>query len=200
EGVPYVLFMSRLHEKKGLDLLIEAFGTATAVDYQEWRLVVAGTGNSEYESRMRELVSRLGLSERVAFVGWASGDRRHELLQSASCFALTSHQENFGLAVAEAMAVGLPVLVSEGVDLAEEVRRGAAGIVTPPQIGAIVDGLRALFEADRTAMGANAQRLARNAFAWDSIAASVVALYRQSTGSLHSPLRAGDTLEVGSVA
>ena len=120
---PYVLSLSRLHPKKGLDELIEAFH---ALKDQRWRLVLAGDGPPDYSTFLKEKARG---SERIVFTGWVEGKRKEALMRGASLFALPSRQENFGLSVVEAMACAVPVLVTPHVNLAEDVRAAEAGWV-----------------------------------------------------------------------
>src|SRR6185503_11018246 len=88
---PYVLVLSRLHPKKGLDVLIDVF---LAGEFSDWRLVIAGDGPPEYVSKLKSKASQC---ERIIFTGWVNGEQKDALLGCASLLALPSHQENFGL-------------------------------------------------------------------------------------------------------
>ena len=127
---PYVLALSRIHPKKNYELLIESFlSLAKRPELDRWRLVIAGDGDDDYLSSLRALSERLSGSDRVIFTGWLEGVRKASALQNASLFALPSRQENFAVAAAEALACGVPVLVSEHVNLAPEIARARAGWV-----------------------------------------------------------------------
>ncbi|HEV2834995.1 MAG TPA: glycosyltransferase, partial [Pyrinomonadaceae bacterium] len=108
---PYVLALSRLHPKKALDVLIDAF---ISVNKDPWRLVIAGDGPADYVAFLKQKARR---SERITFTGWVEGEQKDALFRGASLFALPSRQENFGFGVLEAMARGVPALVSSQVDL-----------------------------------------------------------------------------------
>ena len=120
---PYVLVLSRLHPKKGLDVLIDAFQSLGRESFQRWRLVMAGDGPSEYVSRLKSKVK----GDRILFTGWLEGERKEAVLGGASLLVLPSHQENFGLCVMEALAHSVPVLVSPNVNLATEIAAANAG-------------------------------------------------------------------------
>ena len=111
------LFLGRLHPKKNLEFLIDAWQRADLGDH--WRLVIAGPGAPRYIARLRRLVVRLGLADRVHFTGFVSGEEKLKLLKRADWFLLPSKQENFGVAVLEAVSHGCPIAISDQVDIAE---------------------------------------------------------------------------------
>jgi glycosyltransferase involved in cell wall biosynthesis len=116
-AAPWILFLSRIHEKKGLDLLIEAVGMLADKRVQ---LVIAGEGAAEYVESMKNQVRDSGIVDRVHFVGLVQGAQKAALLRRADVLAIPSSQENFGIVFAEALASGTPVLVTDGVDIHEE--------------------------------------------------------------------------------
>jgi glycosyltransferase involved in cell wall biosynthesis len=179
-GRPYALFLSRLHPKKGLELLLEAFAGLVETARADWRLVVAGDGEPAYVSALRRRAERLGDGGRILFTGWLAGVERLETLRGAGLFVLPSHQENFGLAAAEAMAAGVPVLLSDRVNLADLVIAAGAGWVVPPDAAPLRDALAAALRdpTARAARGRAGQELARERFAWPVVAARLVDLYR----------------------
>ncbi|MFN4087198.1 MAG: glycosyltransferase [Spirosomataceae bacterium] len=128
---PYFLFLSRIHEKKGVDILIAAYQklrkentTGTIPD-----LVIAGPGlESTYGQKVKGLVLP-EFKEYISFVGMLSGDKKWGALYSCEAFVLPSHQENFGIAVVEALACGKPVLISDHVNIWKEVAGSQCGIV-----------------------------------------------------------------------
>lgn len=123
-----LLFMGRLHPKKGCDLLLEAFAATLALD-PAWRLVFAGPDELGWQ---RELVARavlLGIADRVVWTGMLRGTLKWSAYAAAEVFALPSHQENFGIAVAESLACGLPVLLSREVNIWREIDACGAGLV-----------------------------------------------------------------------
>jgi glycosyltransferase involved in cell wall biosynthesis len=131
-GKRALLFLGRIHEKKGCDLLIRAF--ARAVRSQPacsapWHLVLAGPASTaRYERRLRRLIDAHGIAERVTWTGMLAGDLKWAALRTADAFGLLSHQENFGVAVVEALACGLPVLISTKVNIWREVLGAEAGM------------------------------------------------------------------------
>jgi glycosyltransferase involved in cell wall biosynthesis len=150
-GQPYMLFLSRIHEKKGVDLLLEAYAsvaatqlgqavapspnaaTRTSPAHKLPKLVIAGPGlDTAYGQRMQALVaSSAVLHKAVLFPGMLTGDAKWGAFYGCECSVLPSHQENFGIAVVEALACGKPVLISNQVNIWREIEGAGGGIVTP---------------------------------------------------------------------
>ena len=175
---PYVLTLSRLHPKKNIELLIDAFlSTIGGLGTVDWHLVVAGNGDADYVRALRQRAATH--PDRVLFVGWLEGEERASALREAALLALPSHQENFGLAVAEAMAAGVPVLVSEQVNLAPEIRAHQAGWVSGLEATALSAALCDAFtsEAERRRRGAAGRALVEARFSWGRVAADLERLY-----------------------
>ena len=126
---PFLLFLGRIDPKKGVDLLIHAF---SEINPEELLLVIAGPGrDSEYGQQLINLVSKKGMSEKILFPGMLQGKAKWGAFYLAQAFALPSHQENFGIAVAEALACGTPVLISDRVNIWREIQASASGFVQP---------------------------------------------------------------------
>lgn len=166
---PFVLFLGRIDYKKGLDILIPAFAAAKLGDT---RLVIAGPDRDGYEPAVRAMVAQNGLQDRVHFTGMLHGRDRLEAYVDAALFALTSHQENFGITVIEAMACGCPVLISDQVNIHGEVTKCGGGEVIPVSVEMTGRQLKIWMEDDarRSASGAGARSFAMNHFGWESIA------------------------------
>jgi glycosyltransferase involved in cell wall biosynthesis len=174
---PIILFLARLHPKKGLDALITALGELSAERFQ---LVIAGNGTAEYEAELLQRVTAAGLQDRTHWVGFVSGDRKQILLQGADLFALPSHSENFGIAVLEGMAAGLPVLITPGVALAEWVQTQNLGWVVAQSPDAIAEAVTNFLQQPQQAeaMGQAAAEAVRSEFAWQSIIAQLIQHYQ----------------------
>ncbi|SAL72297.1 glycosyl transferase, group 1 [Caballeronia peredens] len=159
-GKRAILFLGRIHEKKGCDLLLKAFAQVRDIDPQA-HLALAGPDDSEYAAHMRTLASTLGIDDRVTWTGMLTGDLKWGAYQSSDVFALPSHQENFGIAVAEALGSRLPVLISDKVNIWREVKADGAGIVTTDTVEGTVAALSAWLKMDARACEAmRAQALA----------------------------------------
>ena len=122
-----IVSLARLHPKKGVDLLIAAFHRVAPAARLGWRLVIAGDGEAAYVERLRRLAGEGDAADAIDFVGWLDSERRASVLARARLLALPSHQENFGIAVAEAMASGVAVMVTPFVNLASVIETGRAG-------------------------------------------------------------------------
>jgi glycosyltransferase involved in cell wall biosynthesis len=174
-----VLFLSRLHPKKGIELLLTA--VRLLAQQHRIRLLIAGDGDAAYVKNLRRLVGTSGLQNRVIFTGFVTGAEKQALFERADLFALPSYDENFGMAVAEAMSVGLPVVVSEHVALADHVREAGAGLVVPCDAGELAQGIAMLVKDSglRHRMGQAGRRLAETEFAWPEVARRLLTLYEQ---------------------
>jgi glycosyltransferase involved in cell wall biosynthesis len=178
ERDPYVLVLSRLHPKKGLDVLLDAFlSLAEMPQFAEWRLVIAGDGPVEYVSMLKAKASLR--KDRITFTGWLDGDEKAAVLAGASLLVLPSHQENFGLCVMEAMAQSVPVLVSPNVNLAAEITAANAGWIAAIDQTSLVNTLaEALADRDElTRRGLAGLRLSQK-YSWENAARALAELYR----------------------
>lgn len=141
-GKRLMVFLSRIHEKKGCDLLIDAFAPIARAD-PDWHLVMAGPCAKPLEERLRGQAEALGIGARMTWTGMLMAECKWGALYAAEAFALPSHQENFGIAVAEALACATPVLISDKVNIWREIERDGAGFVAPDT----ADGARSLLRA-----------------------------------------------------
>jgi len=158
-GRRFLLFLSRIHEKKGCDLLIEAFarvaGAAPDLD-----LVLAGPDQEGMQAALVRRAQQLGMAARVHWPGMIGGDVKWGALRACEAFVLPSHQENFGVAAVEALAVGRPVLLSHRVNLWPEIENDGVGLAEDDTLEGtkrLLERWLSLPEADRTAMAARAQ-------------------------------------------
>jgi glycosyltransferase involved in cell wall biosynthesis len=162
----FVLFLGRIHEKKGIDLVLRAFA-ASKSSLPNTALVIAGSGDTNILADLRQLASCLGIAGDVVWAGPLYGDAKWSTLRAAEAYILPSHQENFGISVVEALACGVPVLVSDKVNIWREIQSENAGFVAPDDVAGTVRLLNqwaALSPADRCEMALNAQRCFENHF------------------------------------
>ena len=173
---PIILFMSRLHPKKALDYLIPALGKL--VD-QQFTFIIAGSGSPPYETQIDELLVKAGIYPRTRRLGFVQGELKDLLLQGADLFTLTSHSENFGIAVVEALAAGLPVVITPGVPLANVVEREGVGYVTTLDVERIASSIAGALHSPeaRKGMGERARQLVAEQYSWDKIALELIAVY-----------------------
>ena len=139
---PFLLFLARLHPKKGCDLLLEAFADELAPRLPELALVLAGPDPGGLLPGLMARAAQRGLGDRVVAPGMLTGDAKWGAFRAAEAFCLPSHQENFGIAVAEALACGTPVLISDQVGIWREIEADGAGLVGPDDRAGIAGLLR----------------------------------------------------------
>src|SRR6266404_3707658 len=178
-GRPYVLVLSRLHPKKGLDIFVDAFlSLAGKREYEGWRLVLAGEGPDEYVQALKQRVSTHRAEEIVFFPGWVEGSEKDAFLRGAALLALPSYEENFGMCVMEALACGVPVFVSPHVNLADEIEAAGAGWIAAVNKQAIETVLADVLSCeDERARRGNAGKILSREFSWESIAARLNEMY-----------------------
>ncbi len=161
-----LLYLSRIHEKKGADLLFGAFANLLQSDNvptatkDRIHLVMGGSGSEEYVAKLKALTRHLGIEDRVTWTGMLTGDLKWGAFRTASAFVLPSHQENFGIAVAEALSCGLPVLISNRVNIWREVKLHEAGLIDNDDLPGTTRLLQrwvTMEEEARQQMGQNAQ-------------------------------------------
>lgn len=126
----FLIFLGRIHRKKGCDMLVNSFQRYAAHD-PTLHLVMAGPDQQGWSAELREQVAHAGLSDRVHWPGMLNGDVKWGALYACEAFILPSHQENFGIAVAEALACGKPVLLGDKVNIAPEIAEDGAGLMEP---------------------------------------------------------------------
>lgn len=145
-GQRLALFLGRIHEKKGCDLLIEAFARISAA-HPDVRLVMAGPDADGWASALQDRARQLGLANRITWTGMLTGDLKWGAFYASEVFCLPSHQENFGVAVAEALACGRPVLVSNKVNIWREIEQDGAGWVAADTLDGTVSTLARWLDA-----------------------------------------------------
>ena len=141
KGKRLILSLSRIHEKKGIDILIHAFSQVCTMD-ADLHLLIAGSGEARYEQRLKALVASLGLTERVTWTGLIRDDLKWGAFHLADLYVLPSHQENFGLSVAEALACSTPVLITNKVNIWREIEEHRAGLVCNDDVKSLVQTMR----------------------------------------------------------
>ncbi|MGH9607937.1 MAG: glycosyltransferase [Terracidiphilus sp.] len=125
-GKRLAVTLGRIHPKKGTDILIEAFAATLAKD-EAWRLVIAGPDQIGWQKELEALAAKLGVGGRITWTGMLKGAPKWGALAASEVFLLPSHQENFGIAVAEALACRLPVILSTKVNTWREIVGSSAG-------------------------------------------------------------------------
>ena len=160
-GKRIILSLSRIHPKKGLDLLIDAFASVAAKD-PLLHLFIAGPGNADFVASLQLRAKTLGINDKITWTGMITGDLKWGAFRCAELFCLPSHQENFGIAVAEALALGIPVAISSQVNIYEDVVAANAGLVFDDNLNDLLLCLQKWLAFDDSAkdrMSMNASRL-----------------------------------------
>jgi glycosyltransferase involved in cell wall biosynthesis len=180
-GKRILLFMGRIHPKKGCDLLLGAFAQVARQD-PALRLVLAGPDQVGWQRALSALAERLGVEEAVTWTGMLSGDIKTGALRAAEAFVLPSHQENFGLAVAEALACRVPALISDKVNIWREILEDHAGLVSEDTLAGTTRMLQDwlnMSPAGRERIAANAYQCFQSRFNSDAAARSLLLTIEQ---------------------
>jgi glycosyltransferase involved in cell wall biosynthesis len=177
-GKPTVLFLSRLHPKKGIDILIDAVAELRRRG-QEVRLLIAGVGEPAYEAALFGQVARLKLEDRIQFLGQVGGEAKLSLFQAVDLMALPTSQENFGLALIEAAACGKPLVTTRGVDLYQELE-SAGAIIVERSPAAFADAIQQLLNApeERSRRGSTLRQWVFQSLDPQAVAEKYEAMYR----------------------
>ncbi|MEQ9552000.1 MAG: hormogonium polysaccharide biosynthesis glycosyltransferase HpsP [Coleofasciculus sp. G3-WIS-01] len=181
---PILLFMSRIDPKKGLALLIPALETLLA-EGLGFQFILAGANPQapEYERKIQQQIQTSPLSSHTTITGFVEGEVKAALLQGADLFVLPSYYENFGIAVAEAMVAGTPVVISDQVHIWQEVKGAEAGWVCGCDVASLTQTLReALRDAgEQKRRGVNGRDYALRHYSWDAIAQTMIEAYQNIT-------------------
>jgi glycosyltransferase involved in cell wall biosynthesis len=162
----FILYLGRVHEKKGIDLLLRAF-SASKAELPNMALVIAGPGDETIVNKLTALASSLGIAGQVIWAGPIYGSAKWNLLRSAEVYILPSHQENFGIGVVEALACATPVLVSDKVNIWREIESAGAGLVAPDDVEGcigLLKGWAALSSEEKSRMSVSAKGCFENHF------------------------------------
>ena len=193
-----VLFLGRLHPKKGIDVLIEAWahlkGQSSAFSLQpsafsKWQLLIAGPDESGYAEVLKKMAQQHGVADSVRFENAVYGAEKYRLYQTADLFVLPSHSENFGVSVAEALAMGVPAITTRGAPwkCLEEERCGWwVDIGVAPLAAALQEAMQ-LSDEDRQAMGRRGAAMVRERFSWERIGLEMARVYDWVLGQGDKP-------------
>lgn len=185
-----MLYLGRLHHIKGVDELINSWHQLCIEKVTEdWVLVIAGGGTEDYQSKLRNLVNRLGLENSVVFIGSQFGDNKAACFMNSDAFVLPSNSEGFPVTILEAWSYKLPVAMTRACNVPEGFEDGAAIEILTAELGAD-GGLRELVEMrseDRENMGRRGYRLVNKDFLWSKIGSNMLAVYLWLTASGPKP-------------
>ncbi|EMI41671.1 glycosyl transferase, group 1 family protein [Rhodopirellula sp. SWK7] len=177
-----LLFMSRLHHKKGVDRLISAFHDASPPNVT---LLIAGGTGDMYDHYLQDLAKRGAASASIIFCGFVSGEMKQVCLQGSDAFVLPSASESFGIAVAEAIAAGTPVIISPQVPLSKFVEKHNLGWIAPPSVASVTHAILKAFSNDSLETFTNTREHGRDYvnehFGWNAISDQISHMYHQHT-------------------
>ncbi|MCC3598684.1 MULTISPECIES: hormogonium polysaccharide biosynthesis glycosyltransferase HpsP [unclassified Microcoleus] len=186
--IPIILFMSRIEPKKGLELLIPALESILE-DGLKFNFILAGSNpqDADYEAKIKVKIKKSILEKFTTITGFVSGDSKAEMLRKADLFVLPSYYENFGIAVAEAMAAGVPVIISDRVYIWDDIQQAEAGWVVPLEVGAIARAIESALLApqERQRRGFNGQAYAKKYYNWEAIARKTIEAYQHILSSIN---------------
>jgi glycosyltransferase involved in cell wall biosynthesis len=182
QNIPLVLFMSRIDPKKGFDLLIPALEKLLSQGFK-FHFVLAGTNpqNPNYEEGIQKQIKNSLLHPHTTITGFVTGELKSALLQAADLFVLPSYYENFGIAVAEAMVAGKPVVISDQVHIWHEIHNSKSGWVTKTEVESLTNALQSALQNPEECKnrGNNARKYALENYSWDAIARQLIQEYQK---------------------
>lgn len=176
-----ILFLSRVHIKKGINFLIEATANLKT-ELQGYTINIAGEGEESYINELKQLASKLGVENLIHFIGGVYGDKKWELFKKADLFVLPTHSENFGIVVAEALACGTPVITTQGTPW-QELESYHCGWWTEIGTEATTKALKEFLQCTETQleqMGKNGRKLIEEKYSSQKVAQDMVELYKKS--------------------
>lgn len=189
-GRKRLLFLSRIDRKKNIESLLQAMPLIRSA-IPEVSLAICGDGDATYVRELKSLGVALGLEDCIVWAGHVDGPMKASALAAADVFVLPSFSENFGIAAVEALGVGLPCILGEGVAVAERVQAEDAGMAIAPTSEAVAAAVISLLDSPaRLALcGANARRLAMQAYSLEAMGRGLQAMYLEATGYRRSGLQ-----------
>lgn len=177
-GEMRLLYLGRLHPKKGIESLIRGLGRYSG----SARLTICGSGAPDYEADLRTLVGELGLQDHVQFAGHVTGEGKWEAFREADVCIVPSYTENFGMVVAESLAHGVPVIVNQGLPW-DGIANRDCGLVVPNDAASLAMAIDRVRRLDLSRMGQNGRRWMEEQFSWDRVAERMHGVYRTLTDS-----------------
>ena len=178
-----ILFLGRISRQKGLDLLVAAFGTILA-KHADAHLVIAGPDGEGYGRQVRQWVVDAGLERRVTFAGRVPNELKRAAYVDSDVFVLPSYAENFGATVTEALACRRPVVISDRVNICDEIARAEAGLVVACSPDAVADGVGRVLDDPALAerLSGNGYDLVQQMFTWDAALEVLLPIYETVAG------------------
>ncbi|MFB0563422.1 MAG: glycosyltransferase [Candidatus Lokiarchaeia archaeon] len=177
KGKKMILFLGRIHPIKGLDILAKSISNIAGMR-EDTILVIAGPDDG-YKKQVESMIKIEGISKKVIFTGMITGKEKLAALSRADIFVLPSYSEGFSMSILEAMACGLPVVITNQCHF-PEVKQYNAGLVIEPNVGELTEALEILLSDPELCqqMGNNGKRLVRERYTWDRIADQMIEVYK----------------------
>jgi glycosyltransferase involved in cell wall biosynthesis len=174
-----ILFLSRIHKKKGLDLLVKAFALVLNEIKEPIKLIIAGP-DEHYQEELQEIINQLGINEQIIFTGSVSGGVKKAIFEASDMFCLTSYSEGFPMAVLEAIEANLPVVVSNQTRIDEMINKYKAGKVVKLDIIDIKNAIIDILTNSKSAqiMNSNAQKMLEKEYVPKKIFSEMLKLYK----------------------
>ncbi len=173
-----ILFLSRIHIKKGIEFLLQAIADLKE-DLKQYEVIIAGQGDAEYIDSLKNMTKNLGISDSINFVGAVYAERKWQLFKEADVFVLPTYSENFGIVVAEALASGTPVITTKGTPW-QELESEHCGWWTEIGADATRNALKAMLECSEEeleTMGRNGRKLVEAKYSSSIVATQMKNLY-----------------------
>jgi glycosyltransferase involved in cell wall biosynthesis len=195
----FLLFLSRLHSKKGCDFLIPAFAKV-ATQFPELDLIMAGPDQTGWQARLQRMAAQCGIADRVHWPGMLSGDLKWGALRASDAFVLPSHSENFGIAVVESLAAGRPVLITNKVNIWPEIEMDGAGLIGDDTLEGTEELLQRWLnfpQLERDAMAARAYPCFARRYSLKNGAMTITRIFREANFAARQSEDAGGHLATG---
>jgi len=191
KGKKIILFLSRINRIKGLDILIPAFAKLHNEDKNYHLLIVGKDDGDGYEKRVRQWVNEYGLTDAVTFTGLLTGKDKLMAFYGSDVFVLPSYSENFGVAMVEAMACGVPIVVSDKVGISREIIQYNAGTIVKTNIDDVYNGIKNVFQNldEAKDMALNAKKMVHNLYDINKVADEMIKMYEEAIDSRWSNSR-----------
>ena len=184
----WLLFLSRIHPKKGLDNLLFAWDNI-ATSFDEWHLIIAGPDLIGYQAKLESIVTGLGLEQQVTFAGMLSGIIKQAALNNADLFVLPSYSENFGIVIAESLANAVPVVTTKNTPWEDLLTYNCGWWIENNQQAltlALTEAME-MSPQQRKAMGLKGRNLVKQKYSWDFVAREMASVYQWMLGGGNSP-------------
>jgi glycosyltransferase involved in cell wall biosynthesis len=182
-GKRFMLYLGRIHRKKGCDLLIQSFAKHAGLD-PDLHLVMAGPDQQGWSATLQQIAAEYRLTDRVHWPGMVKGDAKWGAFYACEVFILPSHQENFGIAVAEALACGKAVLLADKVNIAPQIARDGCGLMeedTQNGTDALIRKWMTMPAEDRRAMERQALLTFHERYDMEENAITIIRLFETTT-------------------